>query len=275
MNDVKEIKGFVIEHEPNGAHFSYMEYFSSLINNELFEKLGCHAVCTPFNALFLSEKESLKQEQSNMLSQQIAEADTVNDNLYRYISKMIRAQADSPVAAMCGAAKTARHLLDTYGDLTKKSYADEMGLLKNFLADCEQAPYKEAFTTLVLGPTLEELAKGVVAFEKLYNERNTQMADASAIVPMRTIRPQVDKEYRYIVKVLNALWLANYVGANDAEKAAAMEPVIEAMNARIAKEETLLAQKRDVRRQVSQRRVRRKDKFYLVKIHSRSIFIPS
>lgn len=245
MKTVKEITGFQLERLTNGEHFSFAGFVHQLIAENVREALGLDAVYAPFDTAYQQEEVSLKQEQGSLLSDIIAQDDAQNDTLYRYLSNMVSAQLGSPVAATAEAAKTVRHLLDTYGDVTRKSYADELGLLKNLIQDCGKAPYKEALATLVLTPVVESLTASVTKFENDYNSRNVQTAAAALVVPMKQARPALDAEYRYLVKVLNALWLANDVAATpDAAKAALLEGVIDPLNARIVKEDTLLAQKK-------------------------------
>lgn len=98
-------------------------------------------------------------------------------------------------------------MFDHYGDITKKSHAEETAAINSFITDLNN-DHAADVATLGIADWLTELKANNDAFDALMKSRYTEEAN-KAQLRMKQVRVEVDKAYKTIVDRINALIIVN------------------------------------------------------------------
>jgi uncharacterized protein YdcH (DUF465 family) len=142
------------------------------------------------------------QERANSQSATLNELDQQRDTPFNVIVSTTKAFAKTAIVELSAAGTLLTSIIKKHGaDIATANYTAETERLNDFIADVENNPAAvEALTTLSLKAVFEEMKKANTAFDKLFMERNQQVAETEK-VDVRAIRQECDK-------AISAFWNA-------------------------------------------------------------------
>jgi hypothetical protein len=108
-------------------------------------------------------------------------------------------------------------LKNIYIKLTTQTYANVSGLMTNFIEDCNNATYKPSVDALDLQGPVDEMHNANESFKTLYSERSIDKVDVTNLGKLSEVRLDVDQTLNTYVDAVNALWIANELGAKDSD----------------------------------------------------------
>lgn len=134
---MKQIEDISLPRMYNGAHFTFVSNILARAEVDTSAKTKAASLVTvPLDALAV-EDEALKISQKNLLSDEIANADTDSGALYAGYKEAVEGFLATPAADMAQAAtELVQHIKD-YRINTADQLDKETGLLVNFIADLE------------------------------------------------------------------------------------------------------------------------------------------
>ena len=94
-----------------------------------------------------------------------------------------------------------------------------------------EEPYAAALAEIGLSDAPTVIAEANDAFNAVYLKRSAEERDRKLGATMKTLRPVTDDAFNELAKAINALYAANELVTKDAEKSAALEKVIDDVNA--------------------------------------------
>ncbi len=221
---MKEIGTISLERMNNGAHFLYISNILARAETDSAIEAKALAQVTALETALAAEDESLKLTRKNLLTDDIAQADTERDALLMSYKKAVQSYLNLPVEEMAKAAKILNQHLKDY-DIDPRTQLDkETGLLINLIDDLE-GKYASYVATLSLTPFVSALKEANERVRTLTlkrtDERTGQVTGA-----LKTARKGSDNAYRALVKMVNALALI--------EGEASYAPFIDYVNTEIA-----------------------------------------
>lgn len=200
MRQINEIN---LQRMNNGAHFTFMSdvLARALADEAVMAK--AEALVNALKTAVAAEDDALKLSQKNMLTDDIAKADSDRDSLYYAYKQAVESTLGVSVEALQGAAKVlAQHIKDYRID-PKAELHQETGLLVNFIADLE-GKYQTQVATLGLTAIVAALKE---ANERVrsYTLQRTEDRMAQQVGAMKAARLACDDAYRKLVQMVNAL----------------------------------------------------------------------
>ena len=117
------------------------------------------------------------------------------------------------------------------GKASELDYASETAILSDLSAKLKQEPYAAALAEIGLSDAPTVIAEANDAFNAVYLKRSAEERDRKLGATMKTLRPVTDDAFNELAKAINALYAANELVTKDAEKSAALEKVIDDVNA--------------------------------------------
>ena len=154
-----------------------------------------------FAALVRREDAALEQIRKNMLTDDIANADLVRDNLFQAIRLKVQAYAYSNVDTHVKASAAVQAVIDHYGDFRRKSYNEESAIIHNFVQDLKAR--QQHLTTMNLNNWVNDLVMVNDIVKRLMAERYDEQA-AVQVENVMEVRIEIDALYRQMVAVLDA-----------------------------------------------------------------------
>lgn len=149
---------------------------------------------------------ALKQSQKSLQTGAVEEVDRKVDRLYTALRKYMEAFCVHPTAQVAAEAVKVVAIFDKYGAITKLSYDQEYGALKNAMQDFN-ALSAEVRTLLALDPWLEAIAIAEAEFQNL---RAAQTMDQSVYIAglVKETRLAADAAYKKFADTINAFVIA-------------------------------------------------------------------
>lgn len=200
MRQINEIN---LQRMNNGAHFTFMSdvLARALADEAVMAK--AEALVNALKTAVAAEDDALKLSQKNMLTDDIAKADSDRDSLYYAYKQAVESTLGVSVEALQGAAKVlAQHIKDYRID-PKAELHQETGLLVNFIADLEEK-YQTQVATLGLTAIVAAL-KEANERVRTYTLQRTEDRMAQQVGAMKAARLACDDAYRKLVQMVNAL----------------------------------------------------------------------
>lgn len=117
------------------------------------------------------------------------------------------------------------------GSILLADYASETALLTDLAAKLRQLPYSAALAVVGLQDAPDRLDAANEAFNAIYLKRSAAERERAQAWTMKQLRPVTDAAFNHLAQAINALYAANEMVGNDAEKRAVMEKVIDDVNA--------------------------------------------
>ena len=213
MTDIKTID---LPKLNNGAHYEFMKVVNDRFASEtaLSANAAAKKAIEALAAALKEEDRCLAISRKSLMTEDIREADSTRDDIYRSLRQALSGFAQAPVLDVARAAKTLALCMNSYAIKPSMQLDRETGLLHNFIADLE-TKYAAEVTKLGLTLYVAPLKEANAKVEQFIVGRTTAQ---SAIIAgeLRTARLATDAAYRHLVKFVNALAMVSDTSDYDA-----------------------------------------------------------
>jgi hypothetical protein len=191
-------------HLRNDAHFQFHTEFRDLVLKHDPQVLKVKPQFDVYLPLYGREDKALKKVNKSAFTEKIKEADAARNGTYFGMVDMNNAMCRHSNRQIAEAAQRIKAVLDTYGNVTKKSLNEETSAIYSMLQDLRSDKYASDARESCIMEWADELEKRNIVLEKLMKSRFDEAAQKSDIV-LRAARGELDSAYRVIAKRLDAL----------------------------------------------------------------------
>ncbi|MCH5288495.1 MAG: hypothetical protein J1E32_01105 [Treponema sp.] len=199
---MKEIQTIPLTSMNNAAHFLFVSNVAGRAEKDAAVSEKCAAQVTALRAAVTAEDENLQLSTKSLITDKIAAADRLRDQLYAGYKKAVAGYADFPVAEMAEAAKVLSQHIKDYKIDVQAQMDKETGLLVNFVQDLE-GKFKAQVDALSLGAFVEKLKAANEDVRELTAQR-TDERSAKTAGALKTARAASDEAYKTLVQHVNA-----------------------------------------------------------------------
>jgi hypothetical protein len=227
------IRRFHYESLRNETHVSFHEDFNAIVAKYNPETLGIAVPYAVYTPLFTEEKAALDQIIKSQYTAQIDEMDRQRDSPIRGFTDTVTAALHHFDPDKRQAARRLHDILDRYGNIAHKTLHDETAAIEDLHTELIKQENYLAVAALGLGEwlgTLVQVNRNLAALMLTRIDETAKRPD----LHMRGIRKEVDREFRSILDLLEALIRVNGADTNKA--------FIAELNALSEKYKDLLAQ---------------------------------
>jgi hypothetical protein len=218
----------------NEEHFQFNTEFKGLASNLDVKALNLFDAFSFYLPFYDQEEEALQLIRKSATTDQLAEADTVRDVTFRGFSDAVKSSLNHFNADKRTAAARFNVLLNQYGNVARKPFAEETAAIYKLVKEAQNA-YASDISTLELKDWVEELDSKNKAFEALMASRYSEEANKTEL-RMNEVRINIDGAYHLFTERLDALVTINGVSA--------YESFLRELNARIDKYNNIIAQRK-------------------------------
>lgn len=190
---------------PNSAHFLYITDVLSRLQQDETLSAKLEKFAAALAEAQKAEDDALKLSQKSLLTDDIAAADQLRDQLYSGYKKSVGGYLNFPVETLSNAAKTLNQHIKDYKIDPQEQLDKETGDLVNFIGDLEDK-YAEEVAALSLTAYVEQL-KAANESVRTLTEQRTDERMARTVGAVKTARAASDTAYRDLVTVVNGLAL--------------------------------------------------------------------
>ena len=156
---MKEIQSCSPTRLTNATHYMFMANVAERAEKDSSVAEQCAAQMQVLREAVSAEDENLQISAKSLVTDKIAEADHLRDQLYAGYKKTVAGYAGFPVESLADAAKILGQHIKDYKIDTKAQLDAETGLLINFIQDLE-GKFTEQVKTLSLKPFCGEAQGG-------------------------------------------------------------------------------------------------------------------
>ena len=217
----------------NEEHFQFHTDFKNLTESNNPASLGIAEAFENYLLQYGNEGEALDVIRKSAVTDDIAEADSLRDNIFKGLRDAMKSAGRHFLADKQQAAARLQVVLDHYNGMSFKPYDEETAAITSMLAELEN--HAEDITLLGLSEWVSELKANNVAFDNLKRARYSEIASKTQL-RMKQTRVSADDAYTRVTKRINALAIVN--------GEAAYVAYINELNQRIASYSNLLAQRK-------------------------------
>ena len=211
-----DIQGMNLVSMNNGAHYEFMKVVNDRFASEaaLSANAAAKKAIEALAAALKEEDRCLAISRKSLMTEDIRQADSTRDDIYRSLRQALSGFAQAPVLDVARAAKTLALCMNSYAIKPSMQLDRETGLLHNFIADLE-TKYAAEVTKLGLTLYVAPLKEANAKVEQFIVGRTTAQ---SAIIAgeLRAARLATDAAYRHLVKFVNALAMVSGTSDYDA-----------------------------------------------------------
>ena len=199
---MKEIQSIALVNINNAAHFTFVSNMAERAEKDAAVSEKCAAQVKAFRAAVTAEDENLKISAKSLVTDKIAEADRLRDQLYAGYKKAVAVYVNFPVESLAEAAKVLNQHIKDYKIDVKAQLDKETGLLVNFIQDLE-GKFAEQVKALSLGAFVEKLKAANEDVRSLTGQR-TDERSAKTAGALKAARTASDEAYKMLVMHVNA-----------------------------------------------------------------------
>ena len=199
---MKEIQTFYIGGMNNAAHFLFVSNMVARAEKDATVAEKCAAQVKSLRDAVTAEDKNLQLSAKSLITDKIADADRLRDQLYAGYKKAVAGYANFPVAEMADAAKVLTQHIKDYKIDVQAQMDKETGLLVNFIQDLE-GKFKAQVEILSLGTFVEKLKVANEDVRELTAQR-TDERSARTAGALKTARAASDEAYKALVQHVNA-----------------------------------------------------------------------
>ena len=200
--DMKEIQSIALVNINNAAHFTFVSNMAERAEKDSAVSEKCAAQVKAFRAAVTAEDENLKISAKSLVTDKIAEADRLRDQLYAGYKKAVAGYVNFPVESLAEAVKVLNQHIKDYKIDVKAQLDKETGLLVDFVQDLE-GKYKAQVDALSLTVFVEKLKAANEEVRALTGQR-TDERSAKTAGALKAARTASDEAYRMLVLHVNA-----------------------------------------------------------------------
>jgi hypothetical protein len=198
------ITRFRYEHLRNETHVQFHNEANALMEQFTPAALGIETPYAVYKPLFDEEVTALDQILKSAITSVLEDREQKRDRLLRGFESAVNAYLNHFDETKREAARKIKIILDRYGNIADKPYADETAAIEDLHTELLKQENFLQVATLGLGEWLGNLVQESRTFEALMMQRNVEWAHRPDL-QMRKIRKLVDKAFRTIVDLLESL----------------------------------------------------------------------
>jgi hypothetical protein len=213
-------------HMRNDAHFQFHTEFSDLVKKHNPKTLKVKPLFDAYLPLYEREDEALKKINKSVFTEKIQEADKARDEIFLGMVEVNNGMCKHFSKQIAESAHKVKIVLDTYGNVARKTLNEETSAIYNLVQDLRSDKYASDTAESAIMDWADELEKRNKAFEALVKERFDETAHKTDIV-LRTARGELDKVYHAMTERIDALVIV--------EGTADYEEFVKTFNAVVAK----------------------------------------
>ena len=188
----------------NDAHFQFNTEFKDLVTKFNPQTLKVETLFNSYLPLWEREDEALKKINKSALTEKIQEADKARDETFAGMVEINKGMCHHFNKKTAEAAHRVKIVLDTYGNVAKKTLNEETSAIYNLLQDLRLEKYAADVATSNITDWADELERRNQALEGFMKERFDETAAKCDIV-LKQARAEVDKVYHQITERIDAL----------------------------------------------------------------------
>ena len=212
------------------AHYDFFERLSALLASAVEAlKTAIAALMPAFNTALANEEAVADWVRKSVLTEKIAEADAEDDRILVGINAIVQTGLHSSMSAIHESAVKVHVLLSEYGRVTRKSYDEEAGAIRNMLVHFT-GDYAADVANLGMAMWVQQLQTAFNTFESLLAQRNAEQGEKPPFTA-RDVRKAIEEVYHQIEYVINANAAAGATPAPFAAFIDLLNPDIERLNA--------------------------------------------
>ena len=136
-------------------------------------------------------------------------------SFYSFFWHSVQIKRFSTDPTVLQAIHTLLFLENTYKGLAESTYAEQTGLVTNFLQACDNNIYKPLIQSLGLQPIIDEVRVAHNSFITLYDDRMMDKEHIAQLGKLADLRLEVDAAFSTFVDVVNSAWITNELSAKD------------------------------------------------------------
>ena len=176
---MKEIQSCSPTRLTNATHYMFMANVAERAEKDSSVAEQCAAQVQVLREAVSAEDENLQISAKSLVTDKIAEADHLRDQLYAGYKKAVAGYAGFPVESLANAAKILSQHIKDYKIDTKAQLDAETGLLINFIQDLE-GTFAAQVQTLSLTAFVEKLKAANEAVRELTAQRTDERSAKTA-----------------------------------------------------------------------------------------------
>ena len=199
---MKEIQTVALTHMANAAHFLFVSNMAERAEKDSAVSEKCKAQVAALRSAVQSEDENLKISAKSLVTDKIAAADRLRDQLYAGYKKAVTGYVNFPMESMADAAKVLNQHIKDYKIDVQAQLDKETGLLVNFIQDLE-GKFAEQVKALSLGAFVEKLKAANEDVRSLTSQR-TDERSAKTAGALKVARTASDEAYKMLTMHVNA-----------------------------------------------------------------------
>jgi hypothetical protein len=205
QNEKTIIVRFRYDRLRNNVHMEYHDEANLLIiKYGGAAALGFAALYAIYKPLYDAEVAALDQVPGSAYTEEIVKQDAERDRLFSGFAGAIKSYLNHYDYDRREMARKLEKIMKHYGNVAGKPRDEQTGLVKDIVRELEKPENYTLVVGLELAPWLTELARANAKFEELMMARNAEILQHLDL-HMRPIRAAVDKAFREILDLLEAL----------------------------------------------------------------------
>ena len=217
----------------NAEHYQLFSGLLAAVTEEFATTYKLTPFRTAFATSFGKENEAYLQNQAYEGTKTVEKANETCDRRFRLLERNVEVGELSDEPAEVEAAERIVFAMKPYKGAPSKPHAENIAMVKDLVETLESDKYASDVETLGLTSVLASLKQSVVDFEAAYAARAGERLARTSMDGMKTIRPVVEQDFANLAALITALYLVAAHVDNDAERAAALEVIVDQMNALI------------------------------------------
>lgn len=231
MKVLNEIKYLARSH--NAEHWYLYDRLLALLSTEFITKFKLAFFTDKLKTQFAREDEAYSAITKSVSTAEIADKDKARDSGLRRVDLGVQYGLYSDVPDEVEAAKRCMLVLDAHRGASEKSYAENTAEVADVVARFQSEEYASDIARLNLTEAVASLKQLNDAFNEAYTNRKPEQYARSTGDKMEVVRGEVDAAYADVADAINAIYIvAAYLEPN-AENAAEIQALADALNAEI------------------------------------------
>ncbi|MDP4207545.1 MAG: DUF6261 family protein [Bacteroidota bacterium] len=218
----------------NEEHYQFHTEFKDLVEKYGAQPLNIDAAYSAYQPLYIQEGSVLLLIRKSATTEQIVNADNERDIIFRGLADGVKSSLNHFSTDKREAAARLQILLDTFGNVARKSYDEETAAINKLVQEAQNG-YTADFALLSLTDWITELNSKNQVFDALMKNRYSEDS-AKPDLTMKQIRIDIDVAYRNIADRIDAMLLLN--------SSKELEVFTQELNTRVDKFASTLAQRK-------------------------------
>lgn len=228
----------------NAEHWYLAMQLLEVVTAEFAAKYGLASRLAKAQAVFDRENAAFKAEVGYEDTASVNKKDDARDKVFRRIKATARMAelSDDPEMAS-SAERLLKRVLEASGDVTRVPLGEATALYVDMVEKLQSDVYAADVEKIGATADVALLKEANEAFHEAYVGRTDTKQVRATDEKIEAIRMEMNEEIRWLVDLLNALYLYHLELAPDAEAFAEVKAVVDHFNARIAQYRETLARR--------------------------------